>query len=440
MDFSHIAELRLDQFRDRFGWIIGMAILVVALGVLLAEWRAPRSGRGFAVGASALIGVVFGGILLVPALPRLAVAVELATGRQPPPPSGPLPVATLDLTLAPLKRGDPPIVAALWFPATRASPARPGPSSCAQGLGGLRLAGGNARLPILLYVPGLGGGRRQGALNATDLASHGYAVLAVDDIQNDPVPPGTDAETVAVRRLDLDFSSAAAFEATLRRAGEKAVMQAEKALAALDRLQACVAALPAPGWRGRLDFAHVGFFGYSFGGSTAAEAGALDPRVAAVVNMDGWLFGTAAMGGLDKPYFLMLSDYPLPGPDKLESADPGIRYLWSLTDRDLRYQHELTARPDGYGVSLRNAYHESYSDQIFDRRFFKSWLTLDPVRSETIINAYLRAFFDTYLKGKAQPLLRRDPPPYPEVEFFNTSAHWRMGTATAPTQSAAGSK
>jgi hypothetical protein len=157
--------------------------------------------------------------------------------------------------------------------------------------------------------------------------------------------------------------------------------------------------------------------------------------------MDASLFGAAARSGLaGKPYLLMLSDYPVPGPDKLRSPDPDIRNFWGFTDIDLRRQHRLTGRADGYGISLRNAWHESFTDQIFSRGFAKSWLTLDPTRAETIVNAYLLAFFDTYLKGAPRPLIRRDPPPYPEVESFETSAHWRMGTAMAPITSAAGSK
>ncbi|HVV93707.1 MAG TPA: hypothetical protein VHD15_09835 [Hyphomicrobiales bacterium] len=436
MNLARLEELRPDQFRDRFGWMIGVAVLAVTLGLLVVEWRDERPGRLAGAGATAVLGLLLGGLLFVPALPRLAAAVELFAGRMPPPPSGPLPVASLDLTLPPPAEGGAPIVARLWLPATTAGLPPPG---CVAALAALRPAG-NARVPIVLYAPAIDGTRDQNSLAAADLASHGYAVLAIDDISHDPLPPGADAETVATQKLVLDFSTLDAYAATVRRGGEKTRLEAEKALAALDRLQACATALPDLAWRERLDFAKVGFFGWSFGGSTAAEAEAIDPRVVAAVNMDGWLFGAAASGGLaGKPYFLMTSDYAI-GADKLRSPDAGTRYYWGFTNYDLGRQHRLLAGPRGYGITIRNAWHESFSDRIFSRAFLKSWLTLDPLRAEAIVNAYLRAFFDTYLKGEPSPLLKRNPSPYPEVELLHTSAHWRKGTATAPTISAAGSK
>jgi dienelactone hydrolase len=389
--------------------------------------------------ATALVAAFVGGLLLVPAVPRLAHAVEQLARRHVPAPSGPLPVATMSLALAPPAGGEgPPITVQLWLPASHTGAAAG--SGCTTALNELHLAGGRPRYPILLYAPGLGGVRDQNAITATDLASHGYVVLAIDDIANDPVPPGASAEAVAVQKLAFDFSSNAAYQATLRRGGEKARLQATKALAALDRLQACVEALPAPDWRGRLDFGRVGFFGFSFGGATAADAGVIDPRVVAVANLDGWLFGPAERGALHKPYLLIFSDFPVPGPQQLNAADPTTRYEAQLTANDLREAHHLVGRPDGYGYSFRESYHENFSDQIYATRFFKSWLVLDPQRVTAAVNAYLLAFFDKYLNHERAPLLRQVPSPYDGVEFIATSAHWRLGTATAPMQLSAGSK
>lgn len=79
---------------------------------------------------------------------------------------------------------------------------------------------------------------------------------------------------------------------TLRIGDRKVRRQAEKALTALDRLKACANA----DWRAD-QFDRIGFFGFSLGGSTAAEAGTFDPRVVAVANLDGWLFGRAGVWG-----------------------------------------------------------------------------------------------------------------------------------------------
>jgi dienelactone hydrolase len=72
-------------------------------------------------------------------------------------------------------------------------------------------------------------------------------------------------------------------------------------MTALDRFEACANA----DWHARVHFDRVGFFGFSFGGATAAEAGTFDPRVVAVANLDGSLMGHAAFGALEKPYMAL---------------------------------------------------------------------------------------------------------------------------------------
>ncbi len=42
---------------------------------------------------------------------------------------------------------------------------------------------------------------------------------------------------------------------------------------------------------------------------------------------------------------------------------------------------------------------------------------IDPARSNQIVNAYILAFFDKYLRGKAAPLLDGASAEYKEVQF-----------------------
>lgn len=42
---------------------------------------------------------------------------------------------------------------------------------------------------------------------------------------------------------------------------------------------------------------------------------------------------------------------------------------------------------------------------------------IDGRRALSVTNAYLLAFFDRYLKGEKEPLLRGPSPAYPEVRF-----------------------
>jgi dienelactone hydrolase len=172
-----------------------------------------------------------------------------------------------------------------------------------------------SQFPVLLYAPANGGAKDDNASTTAELASHGYVVMAIDDIDRDPRSP---TATDDWQPLTFDFSSAEAFKTTLRIGDRKVRRQAEKALTALDQLNACANA----DWRTRIQFDRIGFFGFSIGGSTAAEAGTFDPRVVAVANLDGWLFGRAAFGALDKPYLVILTENAVfPMPRQLQSPN-----------------------------------------------------------------------------------------------------------------------
>jgi len=416
--------LRFDQWRDRFGWIIGPLLIVASLAFLVAQHLSAQSPSLLGLCAAA-VGLALGGLLFIPASPRVVKALRrLAASRAPRGASGPFHVAAFDVMLPSSAAKDAAILARIWHPATgdpsaaRAG-ATPDPDSALAGAEALRdrrLAEGR-QVPILLYAPGGGGLRDDNASTAECLASYGYLVLAIDDVDRD----------VSAQPLHFDFSSAAAYETTLRRGADKARRQANKALAALDRLEACAS----PDWRSRLQFERVGFFGFSFGGATAAEAGAIDPRVVAVANLDGWLFGASALGALDKPYMVMLCDIEIPEPRHRQSRNPKTRYEARLTDRDLDEEVRLANEPDGYGFLVRGSFHENLSDQAFGRNLFKSWFVTDPDRIKSIRDAYLTAFFDAHLRGLARPLLRQDPSPYWEVEIIHKNPVWLTRKAAA---------
>ena len=414
-----------ETWRDRYGWVIGALILMAALAVMAAQYFSARPPRILHL-AGLAFGLAIGGLFFVPAVPRLVTALQqLFIARAPMDTSGPFPVATADIALPTAAAGDPTILVQIWYP-TAGSPSAASkppestvPPLCSKVLDQSRLAGAEQKFSLLLYAPGSGGEKDDNASTAAELASNGYIIMAIEDIDRDPGPPVTAEEMP--RPLTFDFSSAGAFITTLRTGDRKVRRQAERALAALDRLTACANA----DWRARVHFDRVGFFGFSLGGSTAAEAGTFDPRVVAVANLDGWLFGRAAFGALEKPYMVILiGDAIFPGPRELQSSDPDKRYSATLTDRDLREEVRLANRPQGFGFRIHNTYHENLSDQIFSRRFFKTWLVVNPYRVKSIRDAYLLAFFDTYLRGMSPTLLTQSPSSFHEVEILKGNKYW----------------
>jgi len=70
---------------------------------------------------------------------------------------------------------------------------------------------------------------------------------------------------------------------------------------------------------GRLSRAHVGIYGHSLGGASAAEAVLEDRRFDAGVNIDGAMLGAVIDRGVDRPFATLLGGFPFEVYDRLAS-------------------------------------------------------------------------------------------------------------------------
>ncbi|MBS7536700.1 hypothetical protein KHC28_23875 [Ancylobacter sonchi] len=254
---------------------------------------------------------------------------------------------------------------------------------------------GEGKVALLLYTPGSGKLRTDNATTAAALAGLGYVVVALDDIERAP-----ELAAAGVKPLLFDFTSETAYNVTLDSGDEKVHQQALRLIEVLDRLAKLRRRPDGPSWLDTVVLDRVGAFGWSLGGSTAAEASVLDSRIVAVANLDGWLFGRAAHGAVSAPYLLMLSDFPFPSDVELDHATPALRYEARLTHRDLTEEFRLVQRPGSLGIRLVGAVHENLSDFALGLSFWRTWLRADPVRTKAVIEACLAVFFDHYLRGK----------------------------------------
>jgi len=429
--------MSFDHWRDRYGWIIGALVILTAIVIIIVQYRSMRPTRAFTLVALAT-GFGIGGLLFVPSVPRILTTLRhFVIPRAPTATSGPFQVTAVNAALLASAANDPTIVVQIWYPVAANLPATDllsgsaTPVACSKVMDDRRLSDTRSQFPVLLYAPWNGGVKDDNASTAAELASHGYVVMAIDDIDRDPRSP---TATDDWQPLTYDFPSAEAFKTTLRIGDRKVRRQAEKALTALDRLKACANA----DWRARIQFDRIGFFGFSFGGATAAEAGTFDPRVVAVANLDGDLFGSAAFGALDKPYLIILSGNAVfPAPRQLQSPNPNTRFEAVLDARDLREEVRLANRPGGYGFRVLESFHENFSDQIFKHRFSMAWLLTNPYRVKSIRDAYLLAFFDTYVRNMPSPLLTQSPSPFREVEVLKANEYWLKEAAKSTSQSSA---
>jgi dienelactone hydrolase len=434
---ARVPDMSFDHWRDRYGWIIGALVILTAIVIIIVQYRSMRPTRSFTLVALAT-GFGIGGLLFVPSVPRILTTLRhFVIPRAPTATSGPFQITAVNAALLASAANDPTIVVQIWYPVAANLPATDllsgsaTPVACSKVMDDRRLSDTRSQFPVLLYAPWNGGVKDDNASTAAELASHGYVVMAIDDIDRDP---RSATATDDWQPLTYDFPSAEAFKTTLRIGDRKVRRQAEKALTALDRLKACANA----DWRARIQFDRIGFFGFSFGGATAAEAGTFDPRVVAVANLDGDLFGSAAFGALDKPYLIILSGNAVfPAPRQLQSPNPNTRFEAVLDARDLREEMRLANRPGGYGFRVLESFHENFSDQIFKHRFSMAWLLTNPCRVKSIRDAYLLAFFDTYVRNMPSPLLTQSPSPFREVEVLKANEYWLKEAAKSTSQSSA---
>ncbi|MEU6878481.1 alpha/beta hydrolase [Streptomyces sp. NPDC046712] len=161
------------------------------------------------------------------------------------------------------------------------------------------------RRPVLVYSPGGGDARTMGTSLAEELASHGWVVVTVDhpgDASEVDFPterPGRDKVRPTVFLGPPDAEQFRTMIDT-RLADVRFV---------LDRLEA----LEGPLGRA-LDLGRVGIYGHSAGGTTAAQTLYDDRRIAAAVNLEGYLdradgeLFPVARDGVDRPLLLLGTD------------------------------------------------------------------------------------------------------------------------------------
>jgi len=309
-------------------------------------------------------------LLLIVGLGLAAAAWFVFVPRRPLP-SGPKAVGQTELVLQ--DSGGQPVPVTIWYPATTSGPSTP-PDA-------------RAPAPVILYSPGWAGTRTQSRIQAENLASHGFVVVACDGLATE---------------ASFDVSSDAAMAATIERAGRDVVAQAGRLLEVLRALAAGQPALPTV----RLDLARVGVLGYSLGGPAGLTAALQDPHIVAVLSLDGGLFGPPATEIGSAAYFLLSSSEAFPTEAELASSDPSTRNYAQVSAIDIPRNKLRMERPNNYWAQIPKADHGDLSDSLFTFTRAKIFRTNFERRAmNTAIEAYQVAFFRSVLLGESGPLL-----------------------------------
>jgi pimeloyl-ACP methyl ester carboxylesterase len=291
-----------------------------------------------------------------------------------PSPSGPKPIGRLEVTLKGSRGEALPIT--VWYPIASPLDSR-------------------TPAPLILYSPGWGGTRTQNSIQTQNLASHGFVVVACDDLASDPT---TDPDHGVV----MDLASDATTAATLERFGRHVVGQAGRLLTILDALEADRVPLLA----GRVDLQRVGVLGNSIGGGSGLQAALTDPRITAVFNLDGALVGPPAARLGTEAYFLLSSIEAFPSEEELASPDPFVRRYSQISAMDIPGNRRRMERPGSYWVQLPRVQHIDLADALFARSRRTMFRTNAQRRAvNTAIQTFEVAFFQSALLGEHAPLL-----------------------------------
>ena len=240
------------------------------------------------------------------------------------------------------------------------------------------------RHPVVLFSPGFGAESALYTLLVEDLASHGYVVVALDHTYEAPVVfPGGRLVPATGRVPDGGPS-------VTTRIGDVRFVLAR--LAGLDRRGPLAR---------RLD---LGRIGHSQGGAIAPPLMLADRRIDAGVDLDGSLMTNVDLG---RPFMLVRA---LGHTDRLLGATNFRRAqrgpLVTATFADLQHQ----------GFTDLMAIVPQLERHVPGIRKVLPVGKADPGRTVLAERTYVRAFLDTYLRGRPSPLLRGAPSPFASVQ------------------------
>jgi len=254
--------------------------------------------------------------------------------------------------------------------------------------------------PIIFFSHGLTGLRMQNTGMVRELASHGYVVVAADHTYGNALSVFPDGRVIL-------YDPAIVFDddSTPPKTGNTLVgVWANDVGYILDQLAEWHGEV-GNRFNGRLDLTQVGIFGHSTGGGTAVEFCMQDGRCTAGIGLDSWIEPVSDSiyeTSLSQPFMFINSPAWLND----DNSQLGRIIFDNLSN-------------DGYLLTLANTRHFDFTDlPLFSPLTPQLGLSgdIDSTTSLTIQNEYILAFFDVYLKGADEGVLKR-PSAYPELQI-----------------------
>lgn len=260
------------------------------------------------------------------------------------------------------------------------------------------------KYPVLLFSHGFGSTRMQNFSQMEELASHGYVVVSVDHTNDAAYTKFPDGREMMNQTDAYSYSFNIEDERDVK-------ARSEDISYVLDQLTSINDKDPQGLFTGKIDIDRIGIFGHSYGGSTAAQALLDDSRISAGINIDGPLHEPVASSGFEQPFMFILDE------DYLYISDEEIQYT-NITQEEFQKYHDKISeladfhyeegiKGDTYMLTFIAGDHYTFTDFPFLSPLL-SWNT-DIDQFHQVMNRYILAFFDHYVKDEElDPLLRKE--------------------------------
>ncbi|MFD0695354.1 alpha/beta hydrolase family protein [Paenibacillus sp. GCM10027628] len=278
------------------------------------------------------------------------------------------------------------------------------------------LSAEQAAYPLIVFSHGLPGARFTSTTQMEELASHGYLVAAIQHsyfamttiFPDQRVAPKTKKLPSVI---DIDGWD------------QLIEVWVKDAQFVLDQFERLNKQDPQGLLTGRINLDQIGMLGHSFGGAATIQTLNADHRLKAGINMDGTHFGKPVVNGLKQPFMLMKTEAEATSKD-LEPNEQQLAQIGVTKQAYDKYKTEIPLRNRalfgngrGYEVTIRGIKHMSFTDYYLWSPALRlmDGLQLSPMQARHVINRYVLAFFDTYLKQMPTALLDEPVPPFKEV-------------------------
>jgi Platelet-activating factor acetylhydrolase, isoform II len=288
-----------------------------------------------------------------------------------------------------------------------------------------------ARFPLLIFSHAIGSEPYVYAHQIEELVSHGYVVATIHHTYEASVAVFSDGRMIPFSEENFlrsrvegveDISNERKWE------DERFDVWAGDMRFTLDQITRLTMGPPSKAaLAGRVDLAHVGAFGHSFGGIAVARACELDQRFKACLNQDGM--------GNDGPLQLYEGGHPptqpfmflrsprlgTPSDEKLKA----MQLTRKVFERDrvealAKLDKELQSCSGGaYQVWIETPgfRHDGFGDLHLLRAAGNAGDTAKALKAQGLVVSYTNAFFDKYLNGASDTLLDHGPVKAGDVEI-----------------------